>query len=312
MVLWSSLSHQMEKLPTAYPRSDREDLSRSLNMELPPITSSQNRLIGKVRRYLARPRECRREGIMVADGVHLVREAMTAGLDCVAIFATVAGRDPELVKLREEAASARLPVYPVLDHLFRVISPVETPQGIVGLFRRPQFKAAQVWHRPRGASLSGHIIVAHELQDPTNLGSVTRSALAGGIKALITTPNTVDPYHHRALRASMGAAFHLPIVQEQPIHKLITTLRNVGFRTAGLAPKGDVELTSLDPAIPTALVLGSEGSGLDKAVLDRLDLRVRIPMQPGVESLGVAAAGAVAIFWLQLASRNGRAIRPDR
>ncbi len=269
-------------------------------------------MISRVRRYLARPRECRRDGVMVADGVHLVREAIRAGLNCVAVFATVAGRDPELAQLREEAASARLPVYPVLDHLFRVISPVETPQGIVGIFRRPEVKAAQIWHRPRGASLSGHIIVAHELQDPTNLGSISRSALAGGVKALITTPGTVDPYHHRALRASMGAAFHLPILQEQPIHKLITTLSNVGYRTAGLAPKGEVELTNLEPARPTALVLGSEGSGLDKAVLDRLDVRVRIPMEPGVESLGVAAAGAVSIFWLQLASRNGRAIRPEK
>lgn len=279
-------------------------------MELPPITSSHNSQISRVRRYLARPRECRRDGVMVADGVHLVREAMQAGLGCVAIFAGVNAREPELVKLRAEAMSAHLPVYPVLDHLFRVISPVETPQGIVGLFRRPEFKAAQVWNRSRGAALTGHLVVAHELQDPTNLGSIARSALAGGVKAVITTPNTVDPYHHRALRASMGAAFHLTILQEQPVHKLITTLGNVGYRTVGLSPKGDVDLTALDPAIPTALFLGSEGSGLDKALLDRLQMRVRIPMEPGVESLGVAAAGAVSIFWLQLASRNGRSARP--
>ncbi len=272
-------------------------------MELPPITSSQNRMIGQVRRLLARPRDCRKEGVLIADGIHLVQEALKAGLRCRALFATIQERDPEITALVDDASRLRLPLYRVLDHLFRQISAVETPQGIVGVFERPRTDRTAIWnHRAEGIS---HVAVMHGLQDPTNIGALTRSALAAGVRGLITTTGTVDPFHHRALRASMGATFHLPVLTEESFLPLMSTLRNVGFRTVALTPRAEMDLTELDNDRPTALILGSEGMGLDPASEAAVDLKVRIPMQPGVESLGVAAAGAVAFFWLRLISRNG-------
>ena len=273
-------------------------------MELPPITSSQNRQVGQVRRYLARPKECRREGILVADGIHLVQEAIRAKLPCRALFVSTDDRDPEIHEIIEASTRLRLPLYRALPHVFRNLSPVETPQGIVGLFGRPQFDRSRLWGPEPGRV--GHLAIAHGVQDPTNIGSLSRSALAAGLRGLITTPGTVDPYHHRALRASMGAAFHLPHLLEEPAAPLLARLKNLGFVTAGLTARGERELTDLDPHRPTALVLGSEGPGLDAATLDAVDCRVRIPIQPGVESLGVAAAGAVAFFWLHLSGRNGK------
>jgi len=271
--------------------------------ELPPITSSQNRQLSLVRRLIAKPRECRREGVLVADGIHLVQEALKAGLNCRALFLTVSERQDEIGALVEEAARRRLPVYRVLDHLFRTFSPVETPEGALGVFERPGLHGGKLWAGP--SQIRGHLAVAHQIQDPSNLGALTRSALAAGFSGLITSPGTVDPFHHRALRASMGAAFHLPIRTDQPPGQLISTFRNLGYRTIALSPRAELDLTELDPAPPSVLFLGSEGSGLDPAVERNVDCRVRIPMQSGVESLGVAAAGAVAFFWLKLASRNG-------
>jgi TrmH family RNA methyltransferase len=275
-------------------------------MELPPITSSQNRQIGEVRRLLARPRECRREGVLVADGIHLVQEALRANLRCRALFVTVAERDREIANILAEAEKRRLPVYRVLDHLFRVISPVETPQGVVGIFNRPA--RAPIWKKDGKAE--GHLIVTHGLQDPTNIGAILRSGLAAGMSGLITTPGTVDPFHHRALRASMGAAFHLPIRVDEPAIPLVDRLGRLGYRTVALSPRAEMELTELNPLSPIALILGAEGTGLNPSIEAAASLRVRIPMQDGVESLGVAAAGAVAFFWLRLASRNGRAPHP--
>jgi len=272
-------------------------------MELPPITSSQNRQIGLVRRYLARPKECRREGLLVADGIHLAQEGLEAGLACRALFITTDERDPEIVALLKAAASRRLPVYRVLPHIFRRISPVETPQGVVGVFHRPRFEKARIWGAPPAAR--GLLAVAHGVQDPANIGSLARSALAAGVRALLTTPATVDPFHHRALRASMGAAFRLPILTDEPVAPLVSRLKNLGYLTAGLTGRGETRLPELDPRRPTALFFGSEGSGLDAASLAEMDVRVRIPIRPEVESLGVAAAAAVAFFWLHLASRNG-------
>jgi TrmH family RNA methyltransferase len=274
--------------------------------ELPPTTSSQNRQISQVRRWLARPRECRRDGVLIADGVHLIQEALRAGLPCRSLFATVSPRDPEINALAEEAEFRHLPLYRVLDHLFRVISPVETPQGIVGVFGRPRPDRSVLW---AGGVARGHVAVASGLQDPTNIGVLARSALAAGLAGMVTTPGTVDPFHHRALRAAQGASFHIPILVDQPLGPTLAKLRNVGYRVAALTTRADTELTHLDAYVPTAILLGAEGSGLDPALEELADVRVRIPMENGVESLGVAAAGAVAFFWLRLTSRNGRPAR---
>jgi TrmH family RNA methyltransferase len=280
------------------------ETERMTGMDLPPISSSQNRQVAQVRRYLARPKECRREGILVADGIHLVEEAIRARLSCRALFVSTDDRDPEIARVIDEATRSRLPLYRALPHVFRSLSPVETPQGLVGVFLRPRVDRGAIWG---GGQAEGHLAIAHGIQDPANLGSLARSALAAGLRALITSPGTVDPYHHRALRASMGAAFRLPHLVEEPIAPLLGRLKNQGYRTVGLTPRGECELTELDPRQPTALVLGSEGAGLDPAVLASVDARVRIPIHAGVESLGVAAAGAVAFFWMHLLSRNGKA-----
>lgn len=273
-------------------------------MELPPISSSQNRQVTQVRRYLARPKECRREGALVADGIHLVQEAIRSRLACRALFVSTDDRDPEIQGLMAEATRLRLPLYRALPHVFRNLSPVETPQGVVGVFGRPRFDRTEIWGN--GQAPIGHLVITHGLQDPQNLGSLARSALAAGMRAIITTPGTVDPYHHRALRASMGAAFHLPHLVEEPLSAVLPRLRNLGYLTVGLTARGGRKLTDLDPQRPTVLVLGSEGTGLDPVALDAVEEHVAIPIEPGVESLGVAAAGAVAFFWLRLARKNGK------
>jgi len=173
----------------------------------------------------------------------------------------------------------------------------------VGVFHRPTADRSRVWGN--GSALKGHLAIADGIQDPTNIGALARSALASGIAAMITTPGTVDPFHHRALRAAQGASFHLPHLVEEPLAPLISRLRNIGYLIVGLSGRGDTDLQSLDPHRPMALLLGSEGAGLGDEVLSAVDVRARIPIRAEVESLGVAAAGAVAFFWLHLASRNG-------
>ena len=274
-------------------------------MDLPPITSSQNRQLTQVRRLIARPRESRKEGLLVADGIHLVQEALRAGLHCRALFVTVVERNPEIAEIVQLAATRHLPVYRVLDHLFRSFSPVETPEGVLGIFERPHGARPRLL-TPEDVTPHGHLVVAHHLQDPANIGALTRSAYAAGMRGLVTTPGTVDPFHHKSLRASMGAAFYLPIQTEQPVGPLLSTLRNIGYRTIALSPRAEISLAELDLTPSSALFLGAEGSGLDPLVDEGVDLRVRIPMQDGMESLGVAAAGAVVFFWLRLAGRNGR------
>jgi TrmH family RNA methyltransferase len=285
-------------------------------MEHPPITSAQNRHVSLVRRILSRPQEARREGVLVADGIHLVQEAIRVGLGCRSLFVTIDEGKAEITAILAIAHELHLPVYRVIDNILRSISSLETPQGVVGVFERPGINVprgggpggdhpgiedAVGWDKVQSAL--GHVAIADGLQDPANIGSLARSALGAGFRALITTPGTVDPFHHRALRAAQGASFRLPQLLDEPVVPLVNRLRQIGYLTVGLCAGGDQELTDLDPARPTALFLGGEGAGLSPIVLDAVSRRVRIPIEPDVESLGVAVAGAVAFFWLRLARR---------
>ena len=293
-------------------------------MEHPLITSAQNRQVSLVRRILSRPQEARREGVLVADGIHLVREAIQAGLGCRSLFVTIDESKAEITAILAIACELHLPVYRVIDRLFRSISGLDTPQGVVGVFERPQTKRPVIdspgadrpgTNLPRidrpGAddttgwdqveSARGHIAIADGLQDPVNIGSLARSALGAGFLGLVTTPGSVDPFHHRALRAAQGASFHLPHLLDEPVVPFADHLKQIGYLTVGLCPGGDQELTDLDPAQPTAIFLGGEGAGLSPVTLGAVSRHVRIPIEPSIESLGVAAAGAVAFFWLRLA-----------
>ena len=287
-------------------------------MERPILSSPHNPQLQRVRRWLEKPRQCRIDGVFLADGIHLVQEALAAGLACTELFvdseriaAGDAIGDPtgpapvnartELATLVEVASSRGIPVHRVLPKLFRAISPVETPQGVLGVFDRPKSPDSRLPSRRGDAEgTSSHVVVASGVQDPTNLGSLIRSARATGIREVLTTRGTVDPYHHRALRASMGATFHLHLRTELSIDELLSLLTDSGRRTLALSSRGETPLASLDPTIPSAIVFGSEGSGLPPELESALDLRVRIPMEPGVESLAVPAAAAVVFYWLYL------------
>jgi TrmH family RNA methyltransferase len=274
-----------------------------------PITSMQNRQVSLVRRILSRPQEARREGLLVADGIHLVQEAIRAGLGCRSLFLAIDESKAEITTILALAIERRLPVYRVIAPLFRSISDLETPQGVVGVFERPGTNLPGTGCRAgwdRVESARGHIAIADGLQDPVNIGSLARSALGAGFHALLTTPGTVDPFHHRALRAAQGASFLLPHLLDEPPAPLAERLNRIGYLTVGLSADGDRELTGLDPARPTALFLGSEGAGLSPVTLGAVSRRVRIPIEPGVESLGVAVAGAVAFYWLRLARHPNR------
>ncbi len=130
-------------------------------------------------------------------------------------------------------------------------------------------------------------------------GAAFRSAAAIGVDAVLVTPRCADPLYRRSVRVSMGTVFQVPWTRVDPWPAGIGLLREAGFVTAALALSDDsVPLDALeaDPPERLALVLGAEGDGLKPATVAAADLTVRIPMAGGVDSLNVAAAGAVA-FW---------------
>jgi len=144
--------------------------------------------------------------------------------------------------------------------------------------------------------------VLENVQNPTNVGAIFRSAAALGMDAVLLTPDCSDPLYRRSARVSMGTVFQIPwtYLETDWLH----TLKAAGFKTAALALRDD-SLSVDDPILAAqeklAVILGSEGDGLKDVTITDSDYTVKIPMYHGVDSLNVAAASAVA-FW-QLRSR---------
>jgi tRNA G18 (ribose-2'-O)-methylase SpoU len=170
-------------------------------------------------------------------------------------------------------------------------------RGVLASFdRKPLPGVAEVVRDAR------RVVVLEDVNNHTNVGAIVRSASALGIDALLLDPNSCDPLYRRSLRISMGEALSLPHARTDPLPAGLEPLRAAGFALVALTPEagavdiGEVAASAHDRL---ALLLGTEGAGLSPAVLAEVDVRARIPLAAGVDSLNVAAAAAIAFYALR-------------
>ncbi|MGH0036740.1 MAG: TrmH family RNA methyltransferase [Myxococcota bacterium] len=155
-------------------------------------------------------------------------------------------------------------------------------------------------------------LVAEQLTNPDNIGGLFRNAMAFGVAGVLLCPRCTDPLYRKAVRVSMGGALQVPFARSEDWPGDLESLRARGWRVAALDPRGDsMEIGELAATTsddePVALVVGTEGAGLSPGALAAADWRVRIEMAPGVDSLNVATAAAIALHGL--ARQRGRAAR---
>jgi tRNA G18 (ribose-2'-O)-methylase SpoU len=151
------------------------------------------------------------------------------------------------------------------------------------------------------------VVVLEDIVSHTNLGAIFRCAAALGIDGVVLSPSSADPLYRRSVRVSMGAVFTLPYARAEEWPGALEQLRERGFILAAMTPGPDalaLHQTGYGKDDKVALLLGSEGPGLSPAALAHADVRVRIPMAGGVDSLNVAAAAAVTFWELGRRSRG--------
>jgi TrmH family RNA methyltransferase len=231
---------------------------------------------------LLHARERRSRGVHLAEGRKVVGEALRVG------------RVRELLFVAEHEDIARahpdVPSTLVGDAVMRRLSDAVTPPGIVGVVTTPESDAAL----PPG----GPVLVLHRLNDPGNVGTLIRSAAALGAHSVIVTGDAADPFGPKAVRASAGSCYHVPVLRRSDLDAAVAELRAAALEPFGLAASGGREIATLTGRTDVALVLGSEAHGLGVSASDME--RVRIPMAREVESLNVAAAGAIALHVLSV------------
>lgn len=258
------------------------------------ITSVRNDRVARAVRLKKRAlRE--REGLFLVEGPQAVMEALGRPGLVREIFRedgapALEAEERGIATAVRSARAQGIPVHGVSPSVMGRLTSTVTPQGLVAVTRRVDVPLAAL------AEADGCVAVLVEVRDPGNAGTILRSAHASGAAAALFTKSSVDIYNQKAVRASAGSLFHLPVVREVEVLAGIAALRGLGYRVLAAAADGEASVYRTDLSGKVAVLFGNEAHGLPEGVLDRADGTVRVPIEGSAESLNLAAAAAVLLF----------------
>ena len=243
------------------------------------ITSRKNPLLQQVKKLLSSRKAREEAGLFVSDGTKLLVEAMKYydGLDTVILSEGVEAQIPDHVKL------IRVP-----GDVMESISPMQSPQGALFLCRLPEKKRFE----PQKGML-----ILDGIQDPGNLGTMLRTADALDVPVCLLE-GCADPYSHKVVRSSMGAVFRTPVVQSSWTEvQAACKAAGIPVAVTALSDRA-VDLRTADVS-QMAVVIGSEGQGVRREILENADAELIIPMNPHCESLNAAVAATIVMWQMK-------------
>ena len=249
---------------------------RSLPMRF--IRSASNPRVQSVKKIL----KTRKNPLFVVEGKKLFLEAVSANIHFEEIFVT-----PEVWAMEKEwlapLEQKGVLIQTIAPSLLKNISDVETPQGIVGVARRTQ--------PPESIQIARSALLLISIRDPGNLGAIMRSAESFGCSWIGYTSDCADPFQPKAVRASMGSAFRVPLIE---ISDPVSFLQQTKIPAYGLTARGRISIEDWKPSFPVILCIGSESHGLPAEL--PLKETIFIPMKGRVESLNAAVAASICLY----------------
>lgn len=246
-------------------------------------------------------------GLFIAESPKVIERALRAGYQPASLLVEEKALTRDLADLDHEMAAnqtsglGQTPIYVANSKLLRQLPGYNLLRGALAAMHRVKrleladFLATMPAEHPR-------IAVLESVVNPANIGAIFRSAAALGIDGVIVTSDSADPFYRRSSRVAMGTVFQVPwtyVDAKTWQHAGIDLLHQAGYQTAAMALRhntisiDDPKLTEVDRL---AIIMGSEGPGLKETTIEQSDFTIKIPMAPGVDSLNVAAASALA-FW---------------
>jgi RNA methyltransferase, TrmH family len=280
----------------------------------PAILSSRDNRWLKTFRMALRGGLPTESGCVGVEGVRLVEEALRSACRIEAVlFSETGERHHERLAPLIDRPEIAFPLLRTTDRLFEGLADTEHPQGVAALVQ-PRTTSFDELLRTPPSACAPLLVVLAGVQDPGNVGTIIRTAAAFGATGAVTSASgqsgTASPFSPKALRASAGAALHLPILAGMSLPILLTQLRIANVCTLAScvheSPEREQRLLfpwEVDWCEPVALLVGNEGAGLPEEIERSADARIRIPMARGVDSLNAAAAAAV-LFYEAARQRN--------
>lgn len=264
------------------------------------ISSRQNAQIKLACKVARSPRERARAGLALLEGSRLIESyAQQFGLGTATLLVDERAAGHAALRSRLETLAPGN-VLLVAEQLFRTITQLESPEGLLAIVSIPKLSV----------SLPDDFrVLLDGVQDPGNLGGLLRTAAAAGATSAHLGRGCADPWSPKALRGGMGAQFVLPLREGIDLG---LTLQGFSGTVMATIPRAERSIFEVDLVGPVAMIFGSEGRGLDENVIALANQPVSIPMAGGVESLNVAAAAAICCFerLRQIRSQGRRTERP--
>lgn len=240
------------------------------------ITSLENKSIKKYAKLKQRKyRE--EEGLFLVEGEHLIKEAEKANLLKVVILT------------EDKKINSKQTILYVTKEIMKKLSFLDTPPEVMGVCK---MKAVN-------NSLGNQLLILDEIQDPGNLGTIIRSAVAFGIDSILLSENTVDLYNPKVVRATQGLLFHMNIVKCNLLDT-VSNLKEKGYQiyTTNVENGEELKTIKINRNQKLALVMGNEGKGVREEITSLADKKIYIKMNPLVESLNVGIATSILLYEL--------------
>jgi TrmH family RNA methyltransferase len=249
------------------------------------ITSKDNQLIKEIKK-LKEKRYRDEKGQFIVEGFRFCSEALMSHFEIPFLFISEGSLDRWKSFNLENKLQNSTKVYQVKDSVLKSICSTDTPQGVAAV-------ASKVNTDLRYDD--GFYILADRIQDPGNMGTIIRTAHAAGASGVITTEGTVDIYNEKTMRSTMGSIFHIKVIEDSDL-KIIKELKNRGFKLVVSTLDTDKNFFDVSLKDNVIIAVGNEGNGISDRVQSIADIKVKIPMPGGAESLNVGVAASIMVF----------------
>lgn len=261
------------------------------------ITSENNAKLKEMIKLQKNARHRKKEGLFVAEGIKLVKEAAKYGKLRQVLIRESLWIDRWQEKPESEIAeefsgeNRRIGVDVVPDDLFDLAADTVTPQGILGMVDMPSYSQEEILNSPAGLYL-----LLDDLRDPGNLGTMIRTSEAAGVAGVIMSKGTVDLFNPKVVRATMGAIFRVPFLYVESLPEMIRQMKQKNISVYGTILEESRVYDDPDYTKSSGIVVGNEANGISKEVRESLSGRIHIPMEGSVESLNAAVAAAIVLY----------------
>lgn len=251
------------------------------------ISSTSNQKMKQIMQLNKKAKARREMRAFVVEGIKMFRETPAELLLQVYVsesFLSVPGQ-------REEVARKTVSYETVSDTVFSHVCDTTTPQGILCVVKMPNYSLDDLLKKKAPT-----LLLLEDIQDPGNLGTMFRTGEGAGIDGIIMTKETVDLFHPKTVRSTMGSIYRMPFYITDQLQETLELLHDRGVCTYAAHLKGTKSYDAFDYTKPTAFLIGNEGNGLTDAIADQAKEYLRIPMEGQLESLNAAMAAGILMY----------------